>query len=104
MSGNYLLLKENHEKNESIKDDSMQQSTLKEASHHTLNPFEWTSSDFMSLLLILFLSNIAFKLLEKALDAIRQRSKAKRHPNNDEAVLHEQEKEEDDASSSPRMH
>lgn len=108
MSGNYLLLKENHEKNESTKDDSMQPNTLKEASHHThpsfFNPFTWMSSDVMSLLLILFLSNIAFKLLEKALDAIRQRLKVKRHPKNDEAALHKQEKEEDVSSSLRKNH
>lgn len=108
MSGSYLLLKENHEKNESTNGDSIQPSTLKEVPNHThpslFNSSTWMSSDFMSLLLIFFLSNIAFKLLEKALDALRQRLKAKCHPKNDEAVLHEQEKEEDDASSSPRMH
>lgn len=104
MSGSYLLLKKNHEKNESTNIDSMQPSTLKDGSNHThpsfFNPSTWMSSDFMNLLLILFLSNIAFKLLEKALDALRQRLKAKRHPKKDEAVLHEQKKEEDAESSS----
>lgn len=101
MSGSYLILKENREKNESTNGGSMQQSTLKDESNHAhpsfFNSVTWMSSDFMTLLLILFLSNIAFKLLEKALDAIRQRLKAKRHLNNDEAVL--KEKEEDTAST-----
>lgn len=108
MSGNYLLLKENHEKNESMNSDSIQPNILQEVSHHTqpslFNPFTWTSSDVMSLLLILFLSNIAFKLLEKALNAIRQRLKAKCHPKNDEAVLQKQEKEEDVSSSLRKNH
>jgi hypothetical protein len=94
MSGSYLLLKENHEKNESTNGASLQHSTLKDESNHAqpsfFNPSTWMSSDFMSLLLLLFLFDIAFRLLEKALDAIRQRLKAKRHPNNDEAVLKEQ--------------
>ena len=102
MSGSYLVLKENREKNESTTTSaSLQQSTLKDESNHAhpsfFNSVTWMSSDFMTLLLILFLSNIAFKLLEKALDAIRQRLKAKRHLNNDEAVL--KEKEEDTAST-----
>lgn len=101
MSGSYLVLKENRESNESTNGASLQQSTLKDESNHThpsfFHPVTWMSSDFMTLLFILFLSNIAFKLLEKALDAIRQRLKAKRHPNNDEAVLKEQA--EDTAST-----
>lgn len=101
MSGSYLVLKENRESNESSNGASLQQSTLKDESNHAhpsfFNSVTWMGSDFMTLLLILFLSNIAFKLLEKALDAIRQRLKAKRHLNNDEAVL--KEKEEDTAST-----
>ena len=101
MSGSYLILKENRESNESTNGASLQQSTLKDESNHAqpsfFNPLTWMSSDFMSLLLLLFLFDIAFRLLEKALDAIRQRLKAKRHLKNDEAVL--KETEEDTAST-----
>lgn len=105
MSGSYLLLKENHESKESTTtSDALQQSTLKDESNHAhpffFHPVTWMSSDFMSLLVILFLSNIALKLLEKTLDAIRQRLKAKHHPKNNEAVL--KEPEEDAASFSLR--
>lgn len=97
MSGSYLVLKENRESNESSNGASLQQSTLKDESNHAhssfFNPSTWMSSDFMSLLLLLFLFDIAFRLLEKALDAIRLRLKAKRHLINDEAVLKEQAEE-----------
>lgn len=97
MSGSYLVLKENRESNESTNGASLQQSTLKDESNHAqpsfFHPSTWMSSDFMTLLLILFLSNIAFKLLEKSLDAIRQRLKAKRHLKDNEAVLKEQAKD-----------
>lgn len=97
MSGSYLILKENRESNESTNGASLQQSTLKDESNHAhlsfFHPSTWMSSDLMSLLLFLFLFDIAFRLLEKALDVIRQRLKAKRHLKNDEAVLKEQAKD-----------
>lgn len=71
MSGSYLLLKENTE-NTHI--DSIHQSILNDESHHThaplFNPIECTSSNFIVLLLILFLANVALRLLEKALVGI----------------------------------
>ena len=67
MSGSYLLLKENTENTHT---DSIHQSILNDASHHThaplFNSIECTSSDFMVLLLTLFLANVALRLLEKA--------------------------------------